>query len=1473
MDWARHKVYIVKSRQKAMGYRISLVFVAVLLLSQVSWVQPVAGLEEWTPTVGASASWQTLEAWSYPQPPPPPARPPICITGDNEFTSANGVVGGDGSENNPFIIENWVIDASSAHGITIRNTRAYFIIRNVLIENGGYNYCGVYLENVWNGKVENVISRNNLSGIQLYSCKNNTLLGNTVENSGHGIYVDCSSNNSLSGNVVNKSGDGIYLYSSENTLITGNTLENEYRAGVYLSWSSCNNTLSGNVLRNSWYGVYFDSSDNNALSGNTLENHFVGLYLYGSDNNALTNNTIGGSSETAMYFYSSDNNTVSGNVVENNRNGIYLFYASDNNLLSGNTVGNNSGYGIYLSDSNGNTLWGNTVENNSTGICLEYSSSNTLSNNTLRNNAYNFGVRGYGLDFLQIIDNTNLINGKPIAYLVGENNLTINQENQVGYLALVNCENIRVENLVLGRNLQGILLAYSTNSWIENVVCENNSTGIYLLNSPHGTLKANVVRNSSECGIRLESSDNGTLLGNALENNFIGIDISYSDNTALSNNTVENSLYYAIRFHSSSNSILSSNTVINCRFPMRFNPENEAESTIESGIGLYLEHSDNGVLSGNTLENNNYGIVLVSSENCTVSGNSIDNNIYNFGVFGYQENHFLHRIDRTNLVNGRPVLYILGENNLVINQENEFGYLGLVRCENVVLENLILENNFTGLLLFGVKNGVIENVVARNNLAGLSLFYCPRSSISGNILDNNFYSILLGYSENGTISNNTVSNSYVGIMLGRSNGNVISGNTVENGMFLGIALEGSSSNTLTNNIVENSGYLGIIVEHSDNNILVGNLVENHSYYGIGLQDSDNNLLQNNTCRNSRLYDIYVEYSRANLFVTNVYENSSGIPHISGVSVSNVTHNSATISWKTEEGSTSVVEYGTSTGYGSSVSDASMVTSHSLTLSGLSPSTTYHFRVRSADSDNNTEISPDFTFTTSAAPPPPPPPTSLTIEPPTFGLVSGGSLTLTATLKTSAGAPLAGKTISWSATAGTLSPSSGVTDNEGRVSVTYTAPIVTETENVTITASFAGDSTYASSKGTSTGTITPVPPARTILNVVPSSFRLAPGDNLVLQALLTDENRNPLAGRTILWSTDRGTLSTSKTVTDNSGRATVTYSAPTVTAPETVTITASFAGEALYGSSQASLVGTVSPIGTVISMALPTYIGAGENLTVVVALVDEGGNFLSGKTIKLSASLGQTTPDSAVTDSSGRATFTYSAPLVTSPTFDFLTASFAGDGRYAGSVTVKEIAVLPPAAKETVENVIENVKSAGETFEVPLENELVRAVENATVRGNLGAVVTVTISVDKPGLSKGFERENIRTRLERVIMGERVEVKVESDVENGCTVLINLDNRVLPVGWIQEVLVDNEPAALADDYADILDPNNDNGKPEYLTLKGGKGAQILVSIPHFSARVITIRGPLAAPTAWSPLLVAVAIVIIAIVLLFTFRRRR
>src|SRR4029450_10301370 len=57
-------------------------------------------------------------------------------------------------------------------------------------------------------------------------------------------------------------------------------------------------------------------------------------------------------------------------------------------------------------------------------------------------------------------------------------------------------------------------------------------------------------------------------------------------------------------------------------------------------------------------------------------------------------------------------------------------------------------------------------------------------------------------------------------------------------------------------------------------------------------------------------------------------------------------------------------------------DANHVTSHSVAVSGLSPSTTYHYRVKSKDAAGNLATSGDLTFTTTAPAPPPTCPCSI-----------------------------------------------------------------------------------------------------------------------------------------------------------------------------------------------------------------------------------------------------------------------------------------------------------------------------------------------------------------------------------------------------------------------------------------------------------------------------------------------------------------
>ncbi|MCG3115415.1 MAG: DNRLRE domain-containing protein [Candidatus Manganitrophus sp. SA1] len=100
------------------------------------------------------------------------------------------------------------------------------------------------------------------------------------------------------------------------------------------------------------------------------------------------------------------------------------------------------------------------------------------------------------------------------------------------------------------------------------------------------------------------------------------------------------------------------------------------------------------------------------------------------------------------------------------------------------------------------------------------------------------------------------------------------------------------------------------------------------------------------------------------------------PVLSSINAGSIAANSAVITWGTNEPTDTQVQYGTTTSYGSSTTRVTtLVTVHSQTLTGLLPSTLYHYRVLSRDAAGNLATSLDNTFTTPAAAPAPPPSSS------------------------------------------------------------------------------------------------------------------------------------------------------------------------------------------------------------------------------------------------------------------------------------------------------------------------------------------------------------------------------------------------------------------------------------------------------------------------------------------------------------------
>lgn len=185
--------------------------------------------------------------------------------------------------------------------------------------------------------------------------------------------------------------------------------------------------ISGFTLKGStglyYAAIYLENANHGNISGNTLLLNTEGLILYNSDNNTLSNNTANSNGDYGIYLARSSNNTLTNNTVSNNYIGIMLYPSSTNNTLSNNTASNNP-RGIYLVES------GN----------------NTLTSNIMVGNEYNFKVDGETLfHFIQDIDETNVVDGKPIYYWVDQHDEEILGD--AGFVGVVNSTNITVKNL------------------------------------------------------------------------------------------------------------------------------------------------------------------------------------------------------------------------------------------------------------------------------------------------------------------------------------------------------------------------------------------------------------------------------------------------------------------------------------------------------------------------------------------------------------------------------------------------------------------------------------------------------------------------------------------------------------------------------------------------------------------------------------------------------------------------------------------------------------------------------------------------------------------------------------------------------------------------------------------------------------------------------------------------------------------
>lgn len=152
--------------------------------------------------------------------------------------------------------------------------------------------------------------------------------------------------------------------------------------------------------------------------------------------------------------------------------------------------------------------------------------------------------------------------------------------------------------------------------------------------------------------------------------------------------------------------------------------------------------------------------------------------------------------------------------------------------------------------------------------------------------------------------------------------------------------------------------------------------------------------------------------------------------------------------------------------------------------------------------------------------------------------------------------------------------------------------------------------------------------------------VAPGGNAIIRALILDQSNRPVSGETVKFSTNLGTLAPTVATTDDSGFATVLFTAPQHSGQATVT------GKYEANSQSVAIeVRDTTPQNITIQAADVTLLANGESSTEIrTEWRNDAGAPITGLPVTFETNFGTVTA-SAITDSAGRARVQYTSEVL------------------------------------------------------------------------------------------------------------------------------------------------------------------------------------------------------------------------------------
>lgn len=403
------------------------------------------------------------------------AHAPIDIEGNAGFTPANGVVSGQGTAANPYLIAGWSISSPLSIGFQIRNADAHAVVRDVEVT--GAPVDGFYFYRVSNLTLVNVTAYFNPGeGIRFESSGSSAVLASNLTGNLAGLVVLNSANLLVRGtNFTINAGDGATITGSPNVTLQGNAFA--YNAlggpghGIDLSYTS-GDTIAGN--RFTANGIFLAGDSLSHFNSHTIppDNLVSGLpILYAKDCNGLG---LAGMQLGQLLLAGCLHARVSNLSVAGGDVGVEVAFANDAILGPGVTASDSS-VGILIQESTSVQVVDSQLLDTSVGVQVDGSTAVRILRTKI---AAPFAMTGpYDGVAIRASDRVNLTGN-----IIRHHRYAV---------AVVGSGNVSLVNNVVGFNVLGLNFSASRDLLVIGNLLTQDTAGMRLQNVMNATVAGN----------------------------------------------------------------------------------------------------------------------------------------------------------------------------------------------------------------------------------------------------------------------------------------------------------------------------------------------------------------------------------------------------------------------------------------------------------------------------------------------------------------------------------------------------------------------------------------------------------------------------------------------------------------------------------------------------------------------------------------------------------------------------------------------------------------------------------------------------------------------------------------------------------------------------------------------------------------------------------------------------------------------